>query len=300
MSINGIDVIYWINLDRSTERKQNMEKLFMDDSFQNIEKIRFSAIDGKNSKTIDDFINVEKKSISDLEYGCLLSHLEVIREISNNDYDIVLIMEDDNTLDFKKYWKTDLKTVIDNAPKDWEAIMLSYISNEIPPNEYTYNENKYWSTLAYVINKKGAKKLIDNMYYNGKYTIDSNINNEADQYIFQKINTYVYKYPFFIYKYGELSTLHQGAIVRHNISRMRIEEMYNGYTEGFSNYTISIYSYFSYLYYFYFKIHNYVLLILLLIFSIIFFYFFTGYYKLNKKQKKHIFSNFINRKFRVL
>ena len=30
MAINGIDITYWINLDRSTDRKQNMEKIFED------------------------------------------------------------------------------------------------------------------------------------------------------------------------------------------------------------------------------------------------------------------------------
>lgn len=288
MSINGVDVIYWINLDRSTERKTNMEKLFMDDSFDNIEKIRFSAIDGKNPNNIDKLINVEKKSISDLEYGCLLSHLEVIKEFLNSNYDICLIMEDDNTLDFKKYWKQDLKNVIDNAPLDWEAIMLSYISNGIPPYEYTYNKNEYWSTLSYVINKKGASNLIDNMYYNGKYKIDAKINNEADQYIFQKIKTYVYRYPYFIYKYGETSTLHQDAITRHNISRKRIEEMYNNesnFIEGFSNYIPNIWSYV-----------NLYAMFFILIFSIILYYFFTVYNKLNKKTYGTIRSLFTCKK----
>jgi len=31
--LDGIDVIYWINLDRATDRKIKMEKLFQDPMF---------------------------------------------------------------------------------------------------------------------------------------------------------------------------------------------------------------------------------------------------------------------------
>lgn len=291
MSINGIDIIYWINLDRSVERKNNMEQILTDDCFNGVEKKRFSAVDGKEPNNIDSKINVTKKSITDLEYGCLLSHLEVIREFSKSDYEIALILEDDLTLDFKKYWDKDLQEVINNAPKNWEAIMLSYISNELPNEEYTFNENKYWSTLAYVINKKGANKLINNMYYDNKYVIDPNINNEADQYIFQKINTYVYKYPFFIYKYGEESTLHQGAITRHDISRKRIEKMYNNefsYIEGFSKYTIPFYTF----------IKKYIWL-LLCIFIVIIYLIMSLFLRLNKKSKKKVFTKLASEKIKL-
>jgi GR25 family glycosyltransferase involved in LPS biosynthesis len=244
MSLNGINVIYWINLDRSTERRNNMENIFADGSFDNIEKIRFPAIDGKNENLVDSILDVPKKSISYVEYACLLSHLEAIHTFLNSDYENALIMEDDVTLDFKKYWKKDLKEIIDNAPMDWEIIMLTYISNKIPEEEYIFNRNEYWSAMAYIINKKGAKRLIENTYIDNKYKIDPSINNESDQYIFQKINTYVYKYPYFIYKYGENSTLHQSAVKRHDASRQRIEDMYaieyKGDTiEGFSKYDIS-------------------------------------------------------------
>lgn len=239
MSIDGIDIIYWINLDRSTERRHNMEKIFEDDCFKNVPTIqRFSAVNGKKQGVIDQYIRVDDKTINDAEYGCLLSHLEVIRELSQSPHDIAMVMEDDVTLDFKKYWKKDLKTIISRAPSNWDIIMLSYISNDLPPNEFTLNENKYWSTLAYVINKNAAKKLMNEIYKDGKYNIETSINNEADQYIYQKVITYTYRYPLFIYKYNEESTLHQGAIERHNVSRQRIEDMYTekpNIMEGFTS-----------------------------------------------------------------
>ena len=82
--LNGIDIIYWINLDRSLDRKKRMLQMFTDDSFKNIPIKRFSAVDGKN-ENIDEMMTMRKRKLTNPEYGCLLSHLEIINEFSNTD-----------------------------------------------------------------------------------------------------------------------------------------------------------------------------------------------------------------------
>ena len=194
--LDGIDIIYWINLDRSADRKERMIKMFKDTSFDNIPIQRFSAIDGKK-ENIDKMITVQSKKLTKPEYGCLLSHLEIIREFSETAYDVALILEDDITLDFKKYWKNSINKVINEAPKDWEIIMLCYHSDVLATNLYTLNENNYWSTAAYIINKKAAEKLTNQTYVSGTYHLDNNIKQAADDYLFIKLKTYIYKYPYF-------------------------------------------------------------------------------------------------------
>ena len=54
--LDGIDVIYWINLDRSVDRRQQMEKMFEDPVFAQKKIIRISAVDGKASD-IDQVLN---------------------------------------------------------------------------------------------------------------------------------------------------------------------------------------------------------------------------------------------------
>ena len=34
--LNGIDIVYWINLDRSNDRRYNMTTMFEDDAFKDI------------------------------------------------------------------------------------------------------------------------------------------------------------------------------------------------------------------------------------------------------------------------
>jgi len=244
MSINGVDIIYWINLDTSIDRRKNMENVFRDDSFRSVPIIkRFSAVNGSDSAIVNNMLQVETKSISDREYACLLSHMAAIKEFSESPHQLAIIMEDDVTLDYKPHWDKDLNTIIDDAPPGWDIIMLAYISNDIPPEDYTFNENKYWSALSYVINKNAAIKLTNEVYKNGKYHIETTINNEADQYIFVKLKTYVYKYPLFTYKYDENSTLHQSAIPFHNLSRKRTDDLYKVIVEQFTTQCNNLYCY---------------------------------------------------------
>lgn len=223
--LEGIDVVYWINLDRSIDRKERMLKMFNDPVFETTTIQRFSAIDGKR-EDINSMIYNKKKKLTKPEYGCLLSHLEIINEFSKTDYDIALIMEDDITLDFKKYWKKSIKQVISEAPKDWEIIMLCYHSDKLPVNLYTLNENNYWSTGAYLINNEAAKKLTYQTYISGIYHLDDNIKQAADDYLFIKLKTYVYKYPYFIYGYSENTTIPTSNVRYHNFSRKQVEYMY--------------------------------------------------------------------------
>ena len=102
--LDGIDIIYWINLERSPDRKKNMEEMFQDSAFSGILNERIIGVDGKKDK-IYDMIQVSKHTANDSEYGCLLSHLNAIKQINESNHDIALILEDDCTLELKKYWK---------------------------------------------------------------------------------------------------------------------------------------------------------------------------------------------------
>ena len=156
--LDGIDVIYWINLDRSTERRDKMELMLKDEVFNGIPTERISAYDGiHNEKGVFDKFILKKKKMKDTEYGCLLSHLETIRKFDESDYNIALILEDDTTLEFKQYWNKSVVSIMKDAPPDWDIILLCYITMEpINLNETTNYEiayHKYYSTMSYLINK---------------------------------------------------------------------------------------------------------------------------------------------------
>jgi GR25 family glycosyltransferase involved in LPS biosynthesis len=247
--LNGIDVVYWINLDRSNDRRDNMNAMFRDDAFKNIRNERFSAIDYKTNDVMKQFILDESEYKNNQpEYACFLSHLETIRQFANCDLPddaVALIMEDDANLEYKPYWKIPIENVIENAPSDWEIIMLNYMfldGTELPDltgfSDYEKNTGQFFSALAYLMRKSTAKRMMNKMYHSGKYDLDPSAkSHHADEYLFTTLNTYAYKYPFFTYKTENESYLHPNDLDNHKRCKLHIAKTLYGIdpsNEGFS------------------------------------------------------------------
>jgi len=228
--MDGVDIIYWINLDRSTERRSTMTRVFQDEVFNNIPIERISAVDGNNTKAVYPRLNFMYKQKNDYEYACMLSHLDTIRKFSRSDLPVALIMEDDITMEFKKYWRKSVREIMAGAPSDWEVIQLCYNTQNNITRFGLYERNQFNNTVcaaAYLIKNSAAKRLINGIYKNGKYELESYIIHHADCYIFNKTVTYTYKYPLFIYKTGNDSLLHPQDLKDHEWSKMQIIKMYN-------------------------------------------------------------------------
>jgi GR25 family glycosyltransferase involved in LPS biosynthesis len=213
--MEGVDVIYWINLDRATERRAHMKKVLSDARLKTIPTIRVSAFDSKKIE-LDDYFTMKKDILSvnyrvtKNEYACLLSHLETIRIFADSDYSTALILEDDVV--FHK--KTDtIQHVIDNAPKDWEIIRLS--SNRFlngPKKKYhTFTVKCHsthcmadWGSQAYLITKNAAKKIIHELHHK-KYVLKNDTFHVADYLLFNTLKTYTYKNLFTIRKNNDSS-----------------------------------------------------------------------------------------------
>ena len=227
--MEGVDMIYWINLDRSEGRRKTMEAILSSDIMKNTPNQRYAAIDGKKKDNINGLLGMDEKKedSSDYEYACLLSHLEVIREFNDSDYDIALVLEDDITLELAKYWKKTMREIIDDAPKDWEIIQLYYNVNETGflKDEYTINNMKD-GTVSYLINKRGSSKIIDQTFKNDKYFLTDEFQHKADRYLYKTLITYVYCYPYFIYKTNDTSTIHTQHIDFHDKTKAHILSEY--------------------------------------------------------------------------
>jgi len=230
--LDCIDIIYWINLERSIERRENMLNLLKK---INIKNQRINAFDGKTLSDINiygRFKNYNIESHTKIEFACLLSHLETIRKFSESNNNVALIFEDDISLDYVKYWNKSICEIIKNAPSDWEIIMLNYVSLKELKNDYTFNDNGHISCLqAYLINNNSAKKFINSIYKQNKYILDPNKYQTADNYILSSLKTYIYKYPYFTYSNENDSTIHSHHISFHNYTKMiafdRWKELYN-------------------------------------------------------------------------
>jgi len=206
----GFDIIYWINLDRMEDRKKKMTDDML--KYIMVPNIRISAIDGtnENDNMIYGKFNASEFKNSKKEYACLLSHLNTIKQFSESNYKIALILEDGICFDFIKYWNKPIETIISEAPADWDIITLNYSDQDYNIKDtYTLRlpNKRIWGAVSYIINIKAAQKLINNIYKNNIYILNNKSLHVSDDFIFTNLNTYVYKYAYFIWPDDNISSI---------------------------------------------------------------------------------------------
>lgn len=238
--------IYYINLDRSINRKIHMES---QKDMYNLDMTRVSAIDGKklnknmdilnfNGRAFKYYNNFNKSSLSEL--GCLFSHYKAIYTAFENGDLYALILEDDISFSLLPYWPVDLEQIINEAPHDWNIISLYKqvcFNNKEPYIKYSQNkENDCYSTLAYIINRKGMENCLKTIYEDNMLVFDKNKQKwpehlASDTYIYYIAgNTYWYNKHalFFSYNDGENmnSTIHTDHTADHINRALRTVSSY--------------------------------------------------------------------------
>ena len=223
--------IYYINLDRSEDRRD-----FMEDQFKryHIKATRVKGIDGKNLNNHGDVIDIsDNKRIqfknnytnnSLGELGCTLSHIKAIYTSYINGDKYSLILEDDTSFALYPFWNISLESIIKNAPKDWNIITLfDFKCSKIEGKYIEFNVHKpCYSTTAYIINRKGMENILYDILHRNEIFLDRKdskfLASDVSIYNIAK-NTYHYKeYSiFFPYNDSELrnSTIHSSHTNSH-------------------------------------------------------------------------------------
>jgi hypothetical protein len=118
------------------------------------------------------------------ELGVWASNLLAMKNFLNTDYDYLMLMEDD--INFSAGFTPLLKQYMSELPKDWD--LFSYFCHTNQNSRYTGNLQEGlnivpayqdWSMLCYVVNKRGAKKILDSVKETG-------ITMPIDWYIFRQ------------------------------------------------------------------------------------------------------------------
>ncbi len=111
-----------INLDRRRERWQHMQRKFDQHGIHSVR--RFPALDGDSLKLPANWVHTPGA------YGCLLSHLQVIREARRLGVPSVLIFEDDVVFD--DHLEKKFSIYIDQLPPDWDMLFFGALHKDEP------------------------------------------------------------------------------------------------------------------------------------------------------------------------
>ena len=163
---------YYINLNRSKDRREKLEKQFKHYNMTNYERIE--AYDKK------DIVNIKKGKLRDVRYineysmtefqlAITIGHIVAIRNAYNNRDKNAIIFEDD--IDFSLYplWKKTFSEIIDNMPKEVEILQLisTKKTDDINFDIEKRPSNKpgdFGCAGAYLITRKGMEKIMNNFF----------------------------------------------------------------------------------------------------------------------------------------
>ena len=208
---NVISKVFVINLIKRTERLAFFSSRY---NLQ-IPIDIFNAVDGKLldiPKMIDDNVigrigasslNRERDSHYQLtnegSIGCYLSHYNLWKKILELNDDNFLIFEDDTI--FNEISLKEINYRLSKIPKDWDIFLLSnpnscYTKDKI--NRKLFKVKRFFLTNAYIINKKGIRKIFDtNTIFPINQQLDSYLSELAIDY---NLNIYVNSSNYRYYK----------------------------------------------------------------------------------------------------
>jgi len=197
---------YWINVDKSVERKAYMENQFKNIGLDkdNIRIKAFTPDDVPNK--IYDYDNLQKKKKYEKhDLACLLSHFKALGEGYNGGDEYFVIMEDDTYMPFD----IDYYSLIASLPDDKEVIQLCVSNSGCCYQLYdSYNKtNQFfykWNYIIpscgfYIVSRNGALKLLQQFYKADidKYDFHStSYDLYADVLIYQSTKSYVSAVPY--------------------------------------------------------------------------------------------------------
>jgi glycosyl transferase family 25 len=197
-----------INLKKDVDKKNHIERQL---SNLNLKFDFFEAIYGDElsanelSKIYNPRLSTDKGMglLSKGEIGCALSHFGVYQKIVDEDIDEMIVLEDDAVIGQNF---VESMSIITHLPKNWELFLLGYsaqmgakdatvcnLNIDLKNNPTSFNVSVLLKmvggtgTHGYVINKRGAKRLLSYMsllhlpidFYTGNHrkTGNQNMNN---------------------------------------------------------------------------------------------------------------------------
>lgn len=159
---NEFDQVYVINLDTRPDRMEIVKTLL------NKYSIKYKRVSGVYLKDqYSDLPNIHTKTSSLGIVGCLLSHLKCLQDSRDNNYNKVLVLEDDikfldkhiKSINFKTLWD-DIQTV------DWDLFYLGATFNDKLKKITAYLDEptgEVWATQSIGYNKQIRDKILDSI-----------------------------------------------------------------------------------------------------------------------------------------
>ncbi|GAB5382390.1 MAG: hypothetical protein Alis3KO_38490 [Aliiglaciecola sp.] len=142
------DHVYVLTLDDATDRQENIKQVleglnwtfFKATDKRNLNPETFKQ-DGVYSDAVHKRTKRTSRSMKTGEVACSLSHVRMYQDMLDNNYQHVLILEDDVLPEPQSLIR--FNEVMQQLPKDWEVLMLGYYGEKPPTLKYKIQQSIY-------------------------------------------------------------------------------------------------------------------------------------------------------------
>jgi GR25 family glycosyltransferase involved in LPS biosynthesis len=223
--------LYYINLEKSLDRRNFMEKQFRENE---ISFIRIPAIDGDNIKI--NYRNRCTKKITNGELGCTLSHIKAIKKAFDDNCEIAVICEDDINFSLINKWNEKISDIVNMIKTDWHIIKLhenngKFIINTNENPKLDIIHEKTASTGLYIINRKSMEYMINRYIINGVIVLKGKFG-QADKLIYhpsRNIRALAYNIPLVYNQNNFLSLISKTHNNFQSKSIIKIKKFYENF-----------------------------------------------------------------------
>lgn len=186
--LKGFPMVYYINLDHRTDRRESMETQFKYLGIENYHRVNASKYHISKYDEWKDLV-VEQEILESLSVmSVALNNIEtIVNWYDTYPSETCIMMEDDLSMQNIKYWNFDWTYFENNLPENWECIQL-YFCNAYSldglsiPMFLHKRRDRAGCGAAYLINRSYAKKVKDLMYRDGKYRLTFRDNSYHKKY----------------------------------------------------------------------------------------------------------------------
>lgn len=169
-SIEDITNIFYINLDKRTDRRELIET--------ELEKVGLNA---QRFKAID----MKKGAI-----GCSLSHLHLLTKAFQNNWSHICILEDDVEFLNPELFKKSLNQCL-STTTEWDVLLLGGNNKGTYTNinENCIKVNRCFTTTAYIVKGHYLQVLIENVRQGLKFALEETKKNVSNDFMFTRHTT---------------------------------------------------------------------------------------------------------------
>lgn len=168
--------VYWINLARSTERRERMRSAL---DRRGLKNTRIEAVDGTNAIALDAALRGRRGRPT--EAACIASHLRAVKQAWDDGRELALVLEDDASFAFVDRWPDGWRHLSSLVPRGFGLLQLC-VGEEpkrldrlyrLADDVVRFDRHLYWSTVAYAIDRAGMAAVLAAFSRDGHFDVSA-------------------------------------------------------------------------------------------------------------------------------